>query len=135
MAIPTITPVTIPIDLTEELMNTIGSRVSVIQQIFTLTTVEWRIIDRDALKIRLWKDLEENRERTDAIEALYLTMGVLDRETDLRELLIGILGEDVLGFFDAEEKTLFVVKDAPEFEPVETADADAGWICYIAAVK
>ena len=120
VAIPTVTPVTTPVDPTEELMNTIGSRVSVIRQIFALTPVEREIIDREELKIRLREDLEENRERTDAIEALYVTMGVMDRETDLHELLIGILGEDVLGFFDAEEKKLFVVKDAPEFGPVET---------------
>ena len=71
------------------------------------------------MKVRLREDLDENKERTDAIEALYVTMGVLDRETDLQELLLGILGEGILGFFDAEEKKLFVVKDAPEFGPVE----------------
>ena len=120
VAIPTVTPVTIPVDPTEELMNKIGSRVAVIRQIFTLAQVERRVIDREELKIRLREDLEENRERTDSIEALYVTMGAMDRETDLHELLIGILGEDVLGFFDAEEKKLFVVKDAPEFGPVET---------------
>ena len=119
VAIPTVTPVPTPVDPTGALMDTIGSRTSVLRQLFTLAPVERQIIDREELKVRLREDLDENKERTEAIEALYVTMGVLDRETDLQELLLGILGEDVLGFFDTEEKKLFVVRDAPEFGPVE----------------
>ena len=92
---------------------------SVLRRLFSLTVIDRTVIDREQLLARLRDDLEEDLDEILEAQALYATMGIIDRDTNLYDLLLGLYGEQVVGLFDTEEEKLFLVKDAGGFGPAD----------------
>ena len=65
----------------------------------------------------LRQELDEEKDDIYEAQELYVTLGVMDEDDDLHELLLAVYGEGVTGMFDTEEEKLYVVKDVPEFGP------------------
>ena len=118
--IPTKTP---PAELEEPLERTldgIALRVNVLRELSSIRGVDRSFITRDDLSIRLKGLFEEERDEILKTQQLYATLGILSKDTDLYELLLGLYSEGVLGYFDTEDEKLFVVKRAGDFGPAET---------------
>ena len=98
-------------------MNSIDSKVIGLRQLFSLGEIRRTLITRDDLAGHLREDFEEDREEILTTQQLYATLGMIDKDADLYELLLGLYTEIVLGFYDAEVETLYVVTDTPEFGP------------------
>lgn len=54
----------------------------------------------------------EDREQLETLGELYLVLGLMEPGTDLVELYLDLLGEQVLGLFDTETEDLYVVTDS-----------------------
>ena len=98
-------------------MNSIDSKVIGLRQLFSLGEIQRTLITRDDLAGHLREDFEEDREEILTTQQFYATLGMIDQDEDLYELLLGLYTEIVLGFYDAEVETLYVVTDTPEFGP------------------
>ena len=98
-------------------LDEIGRRVSTLRELPALRPIQRAFMTRKELAARLRKDLEEDREEIYEAQRLYAALGILGQEDDLSEIILGLLGEGVLGFYDAEEEKFYIVKDASEFEP------------------
>jgi hypothetical protein len=79
--------------------------------------VDRQLLTRDELKERLQVEFEEDRDDILIDQRLYATLGILDRETDLYDLILNLYGEGVLGYYDAEEESFFVLNEGEEFGP------------------
>ncbi len=116
--VPTRTPTPVTTDPLAIALDAVGFKVNVIRELSSTKAVDRELITREDLGVRLRELFEEDREETYQTQRLFSTLGILDKETDLFELLLGLYGEGVLGYFRRDEKKLFVVKDAEEFGPV-----------------
>ena len=56
--------------------------------------------------------ITKDREQLEILGELYLILGLMEPGTDLVELYLGLLGEQVLGLFDTETEDLYVVTDS-----------------------
>ena len=116
-ALPTPTPGPAGGETLSETLDTIGSRTAILRGLFSLRPIEREFINQDELLVHMRENFDEDRDFFDQVQELYATLGILDKGVSLYDLLLGIFGEEVLGFFDTEEERLFVVGDAPEFGP------------------
>ena len=119
VAIPTRTPTPAQKDVAAETMDSIGSRVSILRGIFAIKPVERRFIDRDDLEAGLRADLEDDREEVNDYQKLLIAMGLLSDGDDLFELIVELRSEQVIGYFDTEDKQLYIVGDGSEFGPYD----------------
>ena len=62
--------------------------------------------------VRRALDEPEARAELDGVAAAYRRLGMLDEGTDLREILVRVLGEQVAGYYDPRTKTLYLVQGA-----------------------
>ena len=115
VAVPTRTPA--PIDPLTATLDQIEDRMTLLREIFTLESLDREFITTADLRERLQEDFEEDREEILEIQQLYATLGILDEDTDFFDLLVGLYGDTVLGFFDTDEEKIYIVKDAPGFGP------------------
>jgi hypothetical protein len=74
---------------------------------------------REELIARLLQDLDEDREEIYEAQRLYAALGVIDDDEDLFETILALLGEGVLGFYEADEERFYVVKDGDGFQPLQ----------------
>ena len=107
---------------TEELrltaaLDEIDARASSVRELPLFRPVERRFLTREELGERLRQEMEEDRENIYESQRLYVALGAMAPDQDLFELILELLGEGVLGFYDSEEERLYVVKDAGELEP------------------
>ena len=118
------TPVATSTPSAEELrltaaLDEIDARTSSIRELPLLRPVERRFLTREELGERLVEEMEEDREDIYESQRLYAALGAMPADQDLFELLMELLGEGILGFYDSEEERLYVVKDAGGLEPHE----------------
>ena len=75
------------------------------------TEVERQTIDEAALKEHTAKDFETDNpaEYVAGSEQLYKAFGLMPQDQSLKELYLDLLGSQVAGFYDPEEKQLYVV--------------------------
>ena len=118
--IPTRTPTAVPADPLARRLDGVGLRVNVLRGLTSQRSVEREFITRQEAAVRLRGYYDEDREEIYEDERLYATLGILERGTDLFELLLGLQTEGVLGFYDSEEEKLYVVQgDDGEFGPAD----------------
>ena len=98
-------------------LDEIDARASSVRDLPLLKPVERRFLTREELGERLRQEMEEDREDLYESQRLYAALGAMPDDQDLFELLLELLGEGVLGFYESEEERLYVVKDAGELEP------------------
>ena len=118
------TPVATSTPSAEELrltaaLDEIDARTSSIRELPLLRPVERRFLTREELGERLVEEMEEDREDIYESQRLYAALGAMPDDQDLFELLMELLGEGILGFYDSEDERLYVVKDAGGLEPHE----------------
>ena len=118
------TPVATSTPSAEELrltaaLDEIDARTSSIRELPLLRPVERRFLTREEVVERLGKEMEEDREDIYESQRLYAALGAMPDDQDLFELLLELLGEGVLGFYDSEEERLYVVRGGVELEPHE----------------
>ena len=79
---------------------------NVLRELSSIQGVDRSFITRDDLSIRLKGLFEEDRDEILKTQQLYATLGIVSKDTDLYELLLGLYSEGVLGYFDTEDEKL-----------------------------
>jgi hypothetical protein len=84
------------------------------------TPIKVNVQGEKALLEMLTKSLDEELppEKAAKLEAAYRKLGLIPQDMDLRETLLGVLGESVGGYYDPKSKQLFLIereggKDSP----------------------
>ena len=90
-------------------LDDVERRASGIRERFAFLEVDREFIDPAELRERLSENLEEDREDIELAAGIYKTLGILDAEDDLFELLVSLYSGSVLGFFDTDEDKIYVV--------------------------
>ncbi len=90
-------------------LDDVERRASGIRERFAFLDVDREFIDQAELRERLSENLEENREDIALADGIYKTLGILDAEDDLFELLVNLYSGSVLGFFDTDEDKIYIV--------------------------
>lgn len=77
--------------------------------------VRVEVRDRSDLEAFLLQQLDEELppEEATRLRDAYALLGLVPEDLDLRELLLSVYGEQVAGFYDPEQGTLFVMSDQP----------------------
>ena len=80
------------------------------------------LVSREFLSAMEFKDvmsdlLETNRSNIESDQLLYETLGLMEGEESLYDLTLTLNSEGVLGFFDLDKRTLYVVGDGGEVNP------------------
>ncbi|MCH7786067.1 MAG: hypothetical protein IIC22_01035, partial [Chloroflexi bacterium] len=117
VAVPTRTPIPASTDPLAATLDQIGDRVTLLREIFTFEAMDRAFITRADLLVRLREDFEEDRAEILETQDLYITLGILDEDTDFFDLLVELFADTVLGFFDTDEEKMYIVKDTPDFGP------------------
>ena len=107
---PSATPTALPSGAADAVFDTIEEQVLAIRGLKP-TEVVRQTIDEEALKTRTAKSFDEDNppEYVAAGERLYKALGLMPEDQSLKELYLELLGSQVAGFYDPEEKELFVV--------------------------
>ncbi len=116
-ALPTPVPTTAPSGALDATLDDVERRASSLRERFAFLDVDREFIDRAELRARLSESLEENREDIALADGIYTTLGILDAEADLFELLVSLYSSSVLGFFDADEDKIYVVDNDDDVSP------------------
>ncbi len=105
------TPVPTPVSSgrLDATLDDVERRASGIRERFAFLDVDREFIDQAELRERLSENLEENREDIALADGIYKTLGILDAEDDLFELLVNLYSGSVLGFFDTDEDKIYIV--------------------------
>ena len=115
VAVPTPTPTSAA--TLEQTLDASGLLTSMLRELSHSGPMDREFITREALETRLREDFAEQRDAIYQEQELYIALGILDEGTDFEELLLGLYSEGVVGFFDPEENTMYVVEDASGFGP------------------
>ena len=108
-AIATPVPTPAPSGVLDATLDDVEQRASGIRELFAFLDVDREFIDQDELRERLGENLDENRDDIALADGIYTTLGILDADTDLFELLVDLYSGSVLGFFDTDEDKIYVV--------------------------
>jgi hypothetical protein len=113
------TPTPLPGDPITLILEAVQLRVNVVRELTSQRPVERQFINRDELGVLLIELFEEDREEILEDQKLYATLGILDKGTDLFDLLLGLYSEGVLGYYSSEEDKFYVVSASEELAPSE----------------
>src|SRR5918912_995845 len=71
---------------------------------------------KEQLRQFLTRQLEDSLQAADIAnqERVYKRLGMLPDSVDTRKLLVDLLSEQVVGFYDPRSKTLYVVEGSPK---------------------
>ncbi len=95
-------------------MDQIEEQVSILRQLDIQTRIPRKILSNAELKDRVLNDFLEDYEKEDEIEDVKVLnlFGLLPKEFDLLNFYLDLYGEQIAGFYDTEEETMYVVSDA-----------------------
>ncbi len=107
------TPVPTPVSSgrLDATLDDVERRASGIRELFAFLEVDREFIDQAELRERLGENLEEGREDIEMADGIYTTLGILDADDDLFDVLVNLYSGSVLGFFDTDEDKIYVVDD------------------------
>ena len=118
LEVPIPTPPALADNPLEMTLDGIDLRVNVLRQLTSLRPVSRQFVTREKLRDLLLEEFEEDREDIAADQRLYVALGILDQDADLFGLFLDLYGEGVLGFYDAEIETFYMVLEEEDgFEP------------------
>jgi hypothetical protein len=96
-------------------MDHVEEATSILRDLEPQTPVTRAFITRDDLMAYLIETLDEDyppeAARDDVI--FYHTFGFMDLDTDLRQVQLDVLGEQIAGFYDTELEAMFVISESP----------------------
>ncbi len=116
-AIATPIPTLAPSGALDATLDDVEQRVSGIRERFAFLDVDREFIDQAELRERLNENLDEDREDIALAEGIYKTLGILDADADLFELLVNLYSGSVLGFFDTDEDKIYLVDNDGDLSP------------------
>ncbi len=105
------------------ILTSIEDQVSALRGLPRTRDVPLRFMTRDALRAYLVQSFDRDylpRER-ESDQKLYVTLGLIRPDEDLVQLTLDLLQEQVLGFYDEDEKAMYVVADGGAFTAAEKA--------------
>lgn len=114
--VPLGTPTPMAGDSRDRELDAIEYRVNIIRELTSKRPVEREFFDRDELRDLLLELFEEDREEILEDQKLYSTIGILPKETDLFDLLLGLYGEGVLGLYRSEEEKFYIVQEGEDLD-------------------
>ena len=118
--IPTRSPTPEAGDPLARKMDGVGLRVNILRGLSTQRPIEREFMTRGELGTRLRALFDEYLQEFEETQALYVALGILDREDSLYDIQLALLGEGVLGYYDPEEEKFFLVlEEGQEFGPAE----------------
>jgi hypothetical protein len=97
-----------------QLMHTIESQVSRIRGIFTQDSIAWELISEEDLEKIVREDFFADYSDEDAIRdaQVLASLGLLPDDFDLKTFYNELYSEQIAGFYDDEEKAMYVVQGA-----------------------
>ena len=110
------TPTPMAGDPRDRELDAIELRVNIIRELTSQRSVDREFFDRDELRDLLLELFEEDREEILEDQKLYSTIGILPKETDLFDLLLGLYGEGVLGLYRSEEEKFYIVQEGENLD-------------------
>ena len=118
----TLVPVTEAIDAAgglDEIRDSIGKRVTEIRGLPALSATTLETRTREQFKLELESDVpdEESRLELEKLKDFCLVLDLCVESDDLLAAYQGIAGEDVLGVYSPDDKTLTVVQDVETLDP------------------
>ncbi len=98
--------------LPQDLVADITSNVARLRGLPVHRPIQFRILDREALRAYVNRLLDEELppEYLPNFEFVLKLMGAIPQRTDLRKTIVGLLGEQVAGLYDRKTRTLFILK-------------------------
>src|SRR5581483_11866302 len=106
----------------DEQLDQIQQRVTQIRQLDFTTPVQREFMSHDALRAyneeTFYRD--NSPEELDAVQTLLETLGYIPKGLDITSLLLDVLSEEVLGFYDPQTKSIYVISDEGRLSPDET---------------
>ena len=110
------TPTPMAGDPRDRELDAIELRVKIIRELTSQRSVDREFFDRDELRDLLLELFEEDREEILEDQKLYSTIGILPKETDLFDLLLGLYGEGVLGLYRSKEEKFYIVQEGENLD-------------------
>ena len=97
-----------------QLMHTIESQVSRIRGIFTQDSIIWELISEEDLEEIVREDFFADYSDEDALRdaQVLASLGLLPDDFDLKTFYNELYSEQIAGFYDDEEKAMYVVQEA-----------------------
>ena len=120
--VPTFTPTPV-LDEQEALanrMDAINLKINVFRGLGSIDDVNAEFISRDEAGSRIREDFADHNDELLKTERLYRALGILDEDDDLYEIRLSLLDEGVLGFYDTDEDTLYVVGEESGLSPSQS---------------
>ena len=96
-------------------LDAIALRTASVRGLSFDSPVEREIVNPEEAMALLIENFEEDRDDIEDEEALLITLGAIEEDVDLYELLLDIYGEIVLGWYDPEDERIFVIERTPDF--------------------
>jgi hypothetical protein len=124
---PSTSPTTLPPGteaLSEELRREITRLIAATEELRQLAFIEPPnvvVVSPEELAQRVMDQLEEDLEDIEADEDLYKLLGLFPHDSDLRETLTALYGEQVAGYYDGEAEELVVPIRQDDFSSLEEA--------------
>lgn len=106
-----------PTDPLSGILDVLGDRASLVRSLFAREPVAREFVTREDLSTRILTEFEEELEDVLKFEKLYKTLGILDHDESLLDILVAMYSEGVLGFFDTEEERLYMVSEDEDLGP------------------
>ncbi len=103
-----------PTDLDQRL-EAIAYKTSVTRNLPTTELAPWEIIDKEEFRRLFLADLEEEADELELDARLYRRLGIIAPDADLAQIMTDVFSDIVLGFFDSEENTVYILADRDEF--------------------
>ena len=97
-----------------EMVDSIMPRLTVVAGLEQRGPVRVRTQVRDSLRVYLERRMAEEMppEELEAIRQVYVALGLLPADLDLKRTLMDLYTEQVVGYYDPDQKTLFIVEGA-----------------------
>ena len=103
------------------LLDSLEGRASLIRSLFPARPIERdfidSFIDREELGERMQSGFDETADEIETRQALYRTLGIIERDQSLLDILVSLYTENVLGFYDTDEERLYIVGEADDLGP------------------
>ncbi len=111
---PEATPTaTIPPEILQ-LLHRLEQETQALRELKAKHPVSYEFVSREEMKARMREDFEEEYSEEDVIKDAveFWVLGLMPRDTDLRELFASMYGEAVAGYYDDETKHMVIVSEA-----------------------
>ena len=116
---PTFTPAQATPSALTPIFDQILTRVSEIRGLDPLKTITPMFMTREQLTDTLEEDLEEDRGDILNSQELLKIMDMIPQNANLYQMLLSLLTEQVVGFYDTETEELYVIKGIDEVTPLD----------------